>query len=49
LTHYAVTVRYPGEFAERADAAEVLKTARLLRAEIRGSLDLTTSPPRRRK
>jgi HEPN domain-containing protein len=49
LTHYAVTVRYPGEFAERADAAEVLKTARLLRAEIRGSLGLTTSPPQRRK
>ncbi len=25
LTHYAVTVRYPGESADRSDAAETLK------------------------
>ena len=42
LTYYAVTVRYPGESAERADAAEALKLAKLLRAEIRWSLDLKT-------
>ncbi len=44
LTYYAVTVRYPGESAERADAAEALKLAKLLRAEIRWSLDLKTKP-----
>ncbi|MSU57674.1 MAG: HEPN domain-containing protein [Pedosphaera sp.] len=49
LTHYAVTVRYPGESAERADAAEALKLARLPRAEMRWSLGLTTRPPQRRK
>jgi len=49
LTHYAVTVRYPGEFAEYADAAEALKIARLLRAEIRWSLGLMARPMRRIK
>jgi HEPN domain-containing protein len=49
LTHYAVTVRYPGESVERPDAIEVLQIARLLRAEIRRSLGLTTKPVRRGK
>ena len=49
LTHYAVTVRYPGEFAEHADAAEALNIARLLRAEIRWSLGLMARPMRRIK
>lgn len=49
LTHYAVTVRYPGESAERADAAEAVKLARLLRIEIRWSLGLSAKPARRGK
>jgi len=49
LTHYAVTVRYPGESAERADAAKVLKLAKLLRTGMRGSFGLTTKPTRRKK
>lgn len=49
LTHYAVTVRYPGESAERADAAEALKIARLLRAEIRWRFGLTIRPTKPRK
>ena len=49
LTHYAVTVRYPGESAERADAAEALKTTRLLRAEIRWNLGVATKPASHRK
>ena len=44
LTHYAVTVRYPGESAERADAAEALRLAKLIRAEIRVSLGLAIKP-----
>ncbi len=49
LTYYAVTVRYPGESAGRADAAEALKIANLLRSEIRFSLGLATSSARRKK
>ena len=49
LTHYAVTVRYPGESAERGDAAEALKITKLLRAEIRWSLGVSAKPASRRK
>jgi HEPN domain-containing protein len=49
LTYYAMTVRYPGESAGRADAAETLKIAKLLRDEIRFSLGLMTSSARRKK
>ncbi len=44
LTYYAVTIRYPGESTERADAADALKFARSLRAEIRHSLGLASKP-----
>ena len=49
LTYYAVTVRYPGESAGRADAAETLKVAKLLRDEIRFGLGLAIRSARRRK
>ena len=49
LTYYAVTVRYPGESAERIDAAEALKLAKLIRAEIRWGFGLTQKPAPRRK
>lgn len=49
LTHYAVTVRYPGESAERADAAEALKITRLLRAEIRWNLGVANKPASHKK
>ncbi len=48
LTYYAVAVRYPGESAERADAAETLKIAKLLRAEIRFSLGLAAKRTHRK-
>ena len=44
LTYYAVSVRYPGESAERADAAEALKIAKLRRAEIRWNFGLAAKP-----
>jgi len=34
LTHYAVTVRYPGESAAKRDAAEAVKLAEKIRGEI---------------
>jgi HEPN domain-containing protein len=46
LTYYAVTVRYPGESAERRDAAEALTLAKSLRAEIRWSLGLESKASR---
>ena len=49
LTTYAVAFRYPGESAERADAAETLKIAKLLRAEIRFSLGLSAKKTRHKK
>ena len=49
LTHYAVTIRYPGESIERADAAEILKIAKRLRIEIRLSFGLVTKIARRKK
>ncbi len=49
LTHYAVAMRYPGEFAERPEAAKALKLAELLRAEMRWSLGLQPTTTRRRK
>ena len=48
LTYYAVAVRYPGESAERADAAETLKIAKLLRDEIRFSLGLAAKRTHRK-
>lgn len=48
LTAFAVTFRYPGESAERADAAEALKIAEPLRAEIRLSLGLANKSRRRK-
>jgi HEPN domain-containing protein len=44
LTYYAVTIRYPGESTERADAAETLKFAKVIRAEIRWCLGLAAKP-----
>ena len=49
LTTYAVTFRYPGESAERTDAAEILKIAKLLRVEIRLSLGLSAGTKRHKK
>jgi HEPN domain-containing protein len=49
LTYYAVTVRYPGESAECADAADALKIARLLREEMRWSFGLAAKPATRKK
>ena len=48
LTYYAVTVRYPGESAERADAAEAVRLAKLIRTEIRWNLGLGTKPKSRK-
>jgi HEPN domain-containing protein len=49
LTHYAVTVRYPGESAAKRDAAEALKFAERIRTEIRLSLGLELPPAGGRK
>jgi HEPN domain-containing protein len=40
LTHYAVTVRYPGESAGKRDAAEAVKLAESICIEVRLSLGL---------
>lgn len=48
LTYYGVTVRYPGESAEREDAAEALKLAKSLRSEIRSSLGLAVTVRRKK-
>lgn len=47
LTYYAITVRYPGESAERSDAAEALKLAKAIRGEIRCGLGLDRKASRR--
>ncbi len=40
LTAHAVRFRYPGHFTTRADARSALKTCRVIRAEVRLSLNL---------
>ncbi len=48
LTHYAVTVRYPGESAAKRDAVEAVKLAGKMRGEIRLSLGLESPPAKGR-
>ena len=48
LTHYAVTVRYPGESAAKRDAAEAMRLAEKICGEIRLSLGLEPARAKRR-